>query len=502
MRSFIADSPSGSVDALLPAMEAERVLIDLDQPGPLELLRRDVERIAAGMDAADRPPPMFWSGVPWPGGGSSSSSDYCLTISIGGTHTNYLLKRLRDGEVVALDPSGREVVGEERERLDETCRMPTPTHEDVGSGQEMIDRTVETICGYLRPMGDRLDRCRHILLSWGFPHRIVRRSETLLGGLTAIVTIMTKDQAPFTEDLQDKDLGRLFRDAFDRHLGWSVPITIANDTVMALHYFLSQENRDRYAQIALFINGTGANISLAEPYSVRAEGVVTGPGEVQYEPDRLAAGEGPRPGGRVVPYFVNYEAGSIELDATRTRFDLSEAYPIEMNALAGGNAFEQQFREFATCWLGRDVFQALTAAAASGPLGSDTIAGPQVSRLAQASPETVAELFPGAGIDASTAERIRAIARTVVARSALHAALILAAVTRRTRFGLGDPEGGRPDLLGMEGSVWRSPDYPELVRGFWQKLVGDAPLRVDFDHEESYDASSAGPLCMVALHES
>ena len=90
------------------------------------------------------------------------------------------------------------------------------------------------------------------------------------------------------------------------------------------------------------------------------------------------------------------------------------------------------------------------------------------------------------------------IARAIVARSALHAALVLAAVTERTGFGLGAE--GHPDLLGMEGSVWKSPQYPELVRSYWQTLLGERGLSVDLAAEPSYNASLSGPLYMAAIH--
>ncbi|MBN1443686.1 MAG: hypothetical protein JXA90_13335, partial [Planctomycetes bacterium] len=138
--------------------------------------------------------------------------------------------------------------------------------------------------------------------------------------------------------------------------------------------------------------------------------------------------------------------------------------------------------------------------AARGPLAAESIEGPEVTRIASGRPEHVDGLFPGADLSAVQAETIWTICRLVMARSALHAALVLSAIARRTDFGLGGPDG-RPDLLGMEGSVWKSPGYPELVRRYWQALEGDRALRVDFAAEKSFDASSAGPLYLTALHE-
>ena len=76
---------------------------------------------------------------------------------------------------------------------------------------------------------------------------------------------MQKDQTPFTRELEGQDIGELFRKSIRKHLEVELPLTIANDGVAALHYFLSAENLVEYRQIGLFINGTGANFALAEP---------------------------------------------------------------------------------------------------------------------------------------------------------------------------------------------------------------------------------------------
>ena len=93
----------------------------------------------------------------------------------------------------------------------------------------------------------------------------------------------------------------------------------------------------------------------------------------------------------------------------------------------------------------------------------------------------------------------------VVPASALHAALVLSAITSRIGFGLGGTRPGHeevllPDLLALEGSVWRTPGYQDLVRRAWGAIAGDRPLRVDFAHERSYDASLPGPLYLAVLH--
>jgi hypothetical protein len=320
----------------------------------------------------------------------------------------------------------------------------------------------------------------------------------VLGGVAGRTTLMTKDQAAFTEDLKGKDIGGLFQAAFERRIGWSRPVTAANDGVMALHYFLTAENLATHARFGLFINGTGTNFAAAEPYAVRPEGVVSSPGE-EYEPERITRNRPLRAGERVERYFVNYETGSIPLEATRTPYDLPSEYPIEENALSGGNAFERQFRAIITARVSGEAHERLLgswrrAGGGDAPAGPG---GPEVSRIASEGHRGLEDVFPGAGLDPGEEDRVILVCRAIVARSSLHAALILAAVTRRLGFGLG--EGGRPDLLALEGSVWSGPGYPTLVRSAWQALVGTSPLAVDFVHEKSYDASLPGPLYLAAI---
>jgi hypothetical protein len=383
----------------------------------------------------------------------------------------------------------------------------------------MIDKIVEHVTSHLEKLPQCLERCRHILLSWGFAHSVFRTAENVLGGVAARATDMTKGQAGFSDDLRGRNVGDLFRAAFEKQLRWSRPVTVANDGIMALHHFLTGENTTTHAQCGLFINGTGTNFALAEPFAVRGRGVVSAPGE-EYQPERLTRHRTLRPGEKVERYLVNYETGSIDLVATRTRYDVPSDYPIEYNALAGGNAFEQQFREIVRARLGPELHTRLVE---RGKLleswrrqerGQRFPRGPEISRLAGEGVAALEEIFPGAGLDAVTAEKIVLVCRAVVSRSALHAALILAAVTRHIGFGLGGTmngaagggdgaaggeDGARPDLLATEGSVWSTPRYRMLVHGYWRDLVGAGRLAVDFDHERNYDASLAGPLYLAVL---
>ena len=101
-----AQGVSPRVEGLCGELQAERVLFDLADPVVLEELRADALRMAALMDDPAEEPPMLWSGVPWPRGEDPLRSDYCLSISVGGSSIEYLLLRVESGEVVGLGRAG------------------------------------------------------------------------------------------------------------------------------------------------------------------------------------------------------------------------------------------------------------------------------------------------------------------------------------------------------------------------------------------------------------
>lgn len=490
---------AGPAAELYRKLRTERILWDTTNPAERQKLDRDAQRIAAEMDSPHRSPPMFWSGIPWPAQGPEPTCDYQLVISTGGTKTDFALLRLEKGRVIGLDVlTGKEITDpEEIHRVKTATQMGTPKFdENTRTGQEMIARMVRHLAPHVKAQRAAFERCGAVFLSWGFPHAVIRTGPKLAGGLSARVTKMTKDQADFTPSLLGKDVGKLFEEEFRNQLGWTRPVAVANDTVMALHYFLGPDRRAGHARVGLFINGTGTNFSAAEPYAIRKDGFLSHDGE-DYIPDRLTAYRPLRSSEHEELFFVNYEAGSIELVTTLTRFDTDPEYPLERNALAGGNAFSQQLRAYVNEFVSPQAYEKLSAnwrEMAKDPKAVP--AGPAVSLIAGQARDV--EMFAGFGSEPGAVEGIRLIARAIVTRSALHAALVLAAITKRTRFGLGS--GGLPDLLGMEGSVWKSPNYQGLVHGFWQDLVGEDRLSVTFAAEPSFNASLPGPLYLAAIH--
>ena len=488
------------IGTLREDLEEDRFILDLSRAETLAALRGDVRRIARSMDQGGDAPPMMWTGIPFPARARDlGTSSFCLVVSVGGTKTDFALLRLESGEVRILDRHGVEHGGAEIAQVKRSLRIPTPTQAELKSGIEMIEKLSGAIAGYLAPNAARLGNRLEIILSWGFANKVVRTGDRVLGGVAALTTLMTKEQAAFTTDLKGKDIGRLLGSALERRLGWNCTVTAANDGIMALHYFLRAEYLKAHERIGLFINGTGTNFAMAERYAVRSAGVVSRPGE-EYQPRRLTRGQNPAAGEHEELYLVNYETGSIPLAATLTVYDdPSHDYPIEANALSGGNAFEQQLRGVVRARISSELYAELVESRRTIDQEHPAPRGPEVARLAVEGPGAIDALFPGVQLAEVDRERLVFVARAIVRRSALHAALILAAVTERNRFGLGG-EARKPDLLAMEGSVWSTEGYPDLVRAAWQALVGVEPLRVDFGSEESYNASQSGPLYFAVIH--
>ena len=493
---------SGPAASIYNRLLEERLIWDLSLPAHRQVLRKDVARIADDMDDPGRMPPMFWSGIPWPEeAGPAPSCGYQLVISVGGTKTEFAFLRMDKGRLHGLDPAtGKEVTGpEEIERIKNAAQMPTPKcTPQVPTGAVLVANMVRHFAKHFGRHKEALEGCEAVVMSWGFPHRVFRTAPSLAGGLTARVTLMTKDQAGFSGGLVGKDINVLFDREFRSQMGWSRPIAVANDTVMALHWFLDPERRRGHNRVGLFINGTGVNFSAAEAYAVRSQGYMSGDGET-YEPARITVHRKLASGEREGLFFVNYEAGSLHLEATRTRFDTDPDYPFERNVLAGGNAFPQQLRAFTETFISKAVYERIRENwIVAGRKGEEALPGaPVVSSLATG--PAAREILKGFEACEVLAPQLRLVARAVVARSALHAAMVLAAVTVRTGFGRG--REGLPDLLGMEGSVWKIPGYQDLVRSYWQDLTGDIPLKVDFAAEPAYNASLSGPLYLAAIQK-
>ncbi|MEM7231798.1 MAG: hypothetical protein AAF517_06470 [Planctomycetota bacterium] len=479
---------SAEAREFLDSLERGGAFLNLSSAAVVDALRQDVARVVRDMDDPDREPPMIWSGVPVPTQPVPRDSDWCLTLSTGGTNTNFLLARLRDGEPEGIDENGNEVRGEELERARGRCAMATPTKHTAANGHEMVAQLAEQIAGYLEKRRDLLPGVKNIVLSWCFAHRVVRTAPHVLGGVSALTTLMTKDQDLFTHDLTGIDIGELFAAAIETRLGWSRPVTASNDGVMALHYFFAQMGGEDFAQRAVFINGTGNNFCIAEPYVVRPDGIVSRGSD--YEPPLKR--KSPQAPGSVEAFLVDYESGRIDVKATATDLVATMHEDFERVALSGGFALENQFRCFVRLardeeFLPRFIEDAEEALEGAGEGGA----------LVHAVASMPLEDFGGTRFSREDLEILQIAARATIDRSAIHAAMILAAATQRTGFGLG--HGPVPDLLGMEGSVWRAFGYPERVRHAWETLVAQ-PLHVEFRAEPKFAASAWGPLYFGLLH--
>ncbi len=500
MNSMATDNGSSARHrAIREHLERDRFVLDFDRPATIERLRSDVARIASAMDDDGVAPPMLWTGLPLPRPIANPSADLSLVISVGGTRTGVGLMRLESGELEIIDANGRRVAGSDRvEAVKRRLEFATPTPADTASGEAMIETIAERTLAVLGESRSELSRASGLLLSWCFPHRVLRLSDRVLGGVTARTTEMKKSQKSFT-DIVDRLVGRLFTTAFERLARWTPPrVTVSNDGAMALHYFLTEAYQTAYDQIGLFILGTGTNFALAEPYAVRRSGVVATADDDGYEPRRLRAGESP--GARELPapqhFVVNYEIGGIALAATQSDLDTAPAHshPLEHNVLGGGHALEAQLRAVIAERIDGSLYSRLVSACGRAP------AGPEISRIRSApNARAIADAFPAAKLREDEARDVRLAAEVVAERAAAHAALVLAAVTVRRGFGRGGR--GRPDLLAVEGSGWRIPGFGRLVTERWERLVG-ASLRVEIGHEPRWNASLPGPLYLAALHGS
>jgi len=475
----------------------EGLFYDVRSDSDLTKLRDEVRRLAGDMDNPEVDPPMLWSGIPVPPVSGSLTCDFHLVISIGGTNTVFGLYRLEDGVLLGLDlETGNEVRDVDAlKRVRQAGTMPTPAFSDeVPTGREMMRRIVERFAELLGERSESiLERCEGVLLSWGFAHRIVRTAPDLVGGLSGRAMPMTKKQQGFDVDLLGQDIDQFFLEALESRLGWKGPLAVANDTVMALHYFLTEEWRSQTYRQGLFINGTGSNFSMAEPYAVSERGCIADESD-ENRPDRLTPDRALGSGETAVEFFVNYETGSTRMGLTETRFDDERAYPYERNTIAGGRAFPKQFRAFTEAFQSPELFERLRAALGHDPSAREVgyVCGTDGSSAA------VAKVFPGVSLSNDEAQAVWFIARLVAQRSAQHLGQLLAAVSLRTGFGRGG--NGLPDLVAMEGSVWRVPFYPELVEDWWAALAGDPGIHVVFAHEPVYNASLPGPLYLAALH--
>ncbi|MFP8882410.1 MAG: hypothetical protein VCE43_24520, partial [Myxococcota bacterium] len=437
-----------SARKLVARARDEGLFYDVRSNDDLATLRDEVRRVARDMDDPEVDPPMLWSGIPAPSVRGALTCDYHLVISIGGTHTVFGLYRLENSVLLGLDlETGNEVrEAEELKRIRQMGTMRTPeSSASVPTGREMMRRIVDRFGEIL---GDRsetvLERCEGVLLSWGFAHRIVRTAPDLVGGLSGRAMPMAKGQRGFDVDLLGQDIGQFLREALERQLGWSRPLAVANDTVMALHYFLTEGWRSRTHRQGLFINGTGTNFAIAEPYAVGPRGFIADTND-ENRPDRQTSHRTLESGETSREFFVNYETGSTRMGRTATRFDDETDYPYERNAVAGGRAFPKQFRAFIEAFQTSELFERLRSALGQDPSAREigAVCGTDGSSAA------VSEIFRGVSLSEHEAHAVWIIARLVAQRSAQHLAQLLAAVTLRTNFGRGG--NGLPDLVAMEG---------------------------------------------------
>ena len=547
-------------------------ILSLDETGTLGKLRRERNRIKEAMDVPKVTDPnqrrqrmMLWSGIPFPEkqipANVLNSQGRHLVISVGGTNTYFMVMELKDGEIIAFE-NGNPRRGDEIEALQKKNRMVTPHSEgaqDLGK-EKMINPIVEAIYPHLT---HTVNQCKSIILNWAYSQTVKPNGVGFFDIST--ITRMEKGQEGFSdlmgakveevlrdaiaekieselEKLEEFDESSIFRmgvhllskgevdtsandndiknrkECRKKHLNNLLEsllsnekpnITVANDTIMALHYFLTGENLQTYDQIGLFVNGTGANFTIAENYLVDGTGI----------PDRINRRPLEANRQNAKKLFVNYEAGIVELRETKTIYDTEQTDQMERNALSGAS-FGKSFKEIICRNLSTDVYEAIVSAREGKKIqiGENTpyreltpepeaIDIAQLSSYAFTSLEQRKILLGKVNFEPIIIDKLIFIADAIIERSALHAALTLSAITERTGYGLKEPyerkkfglDITKGDALCLEGSVWKIEGYQEKVHEFWQRLVGKE-LNVDFLHEPDYNASLYGPIYMAALH--
>jgi hypothetical protein len=525
---------------------------------------------------------MLWSGIPFPErqipANALNSQGRHLVVSVGGTNTYFMVMELKDGEIIAFE-NGKPHRNYEIEVLQKKNRMPTPQSEgpqDLGK-EKMITPIVEAIYPYLTHTAHQ---CKSIILNWGYSQIIEQNGSGFFDISTT--TRMEKGQEGFS-DLMGAKVEKVLKDAivdkieselkelkefgetnifqmgihllskgeidtsaedndiknrqeFRRKqlqnllanlLSKGKPkITVANDTIMALHYFLTGENLQTYDQIGLFINGTGANFTIAENYLVDSEGTRIAEQNVNEKivykngiPVRINVSPLEENKRDAKKFFVNYEAGIVELRETKTIYDTEQTDQMERNALSG-ISFGKSFKEIVCQNLSTDIYETIVSAREGKKIQMgenepyrelapepEAIDIAQLSSYGFTSLEQRKMLLGKVNFAPIILEKLIFIADAIVDRSILHAAIILAAITERTGYGLKESyerkkfglNVNKGDALCLEGSVWKIEGYREKMFEFWQKLVGKE-LNVDFLHEPDYNASLYGPIYMAAVH--
>jgi len=515
---------------------------------------------------------MLWSGIPFPEKQipaiNLNSHGRHLVVSVGGTNTYFMVMELKDGEIIAFE-KGKPHQEEKIEILQKKNRMATPHSEsaqDTGK-EKMINPIVAAIYPHLTHTAHQ---CKSIILNWAYSQTVKQDGAGFFDISTT--TRIEKGQEGFS-DLMGAKVEDVFRDAiaekieselktleeFDESTVFQMgihllgkgevdtsakdsdiknrkecrkkhlenllddilskkkpKITVANDTIMALHYFLTGENLQTYDQIGLFVNGTGANFTIAENYLVDDDG------RMVYKHGSLnEINQRPLEANRqnAQKFFINYEAGVLELRETKTIYDTEQTDQMERNALSGAS-FGKSFKEIVCRNLSIAVYEMIVSSREGKkiPMGEnapyreltpepEAIDIAQLSSCGLTSLEQRKILLGKVNFEPVIIEKLIVIADAIIERSALHAALVLSAITERTGYGLKEPcerkkfglDVTKGDALCLEGSIWKIEGYQEKVRKFWQKLVG-LELNIDFLHEPDYNASLYGPIYMAAVH--
>lgn len=161
----------------------------------------------------------------------------------------------------------------------------------------------------------------------------------------------------------------------------------------------------------------------------------------------------------------------------KTIYDSEADYQIERNALAG-SSFGKTFKDIVCRKLSPRIYEAIVARIGKGEgiktaaimKGLPELEAIDVVQISDYSSSVVKERLLEY-LDCPLVKKLSLIADAITERSALHAALVLAAITARTGFGLKEPlerekfslDKKKYDALCLEGSLWKISSYKEKV---------------------------------------
>lgn len=498
-------------------LKEDRVYLNPKNPEDRKIIKKEAKRFAKQMKESRGHvgdiPGMYCSAISDRGQHVRKENDFpslsLLIISVGGTNTYFRSLEIEDGSF----QSDQEIIGKTFGGKKVYRRITTPCADGKNHTlEEMLEKIVESLQAWLHYFAIH-ERTPHLLLNWGFPQKAVELDEN--EGITgAIGGIMTKLQSGVKAEglridkVMRKVIKKKCKEKFLQNIINEIKITVQNDTIMALHRYLHQSNRVKYRDMALMILGTGMNMTTSHLFAVNSQGHLVLDDEgyplrqdmvIQNQENKYLW----------LPYWVNYEAGSLVPQETRCNIDRllpGESTIFDENIEnfgASGTGFPRILQNLIVDYLpgGKKIWEKLVKLVNDHEkITMDAIFVSQLAGKHNHDDISFINLLQDYGCSPEDIVGLQLIGQVVIHRSALRAATILSAVTLHK--GLGLPEKpGEIDALAMEGSVWKIQGYQEKVKKYWGRILQkEEQLAVEFIVEDDYTAGVLGPGYLVGLY--